>query len=422
MRLSPLILAAILCGCPPSPSEPDASMPPADSGHDAGKPDAGGRPDAGKPDAGPVDAGFVSAPISQWCLLQAVAQCDRDIRCLELGAANRPECLSKKSELCDQTAYTRAVDEGRLQYLEPKAVECLNGYARDSCRELAPACEVVFAGKVPPDAGCILSEECNGGGFCYQYDNACPHRCRGWVSMGALCDGFSSRCKPDDAFCGTFDGGTGQRCQPLKGLGEDCVEYDACRLDLTCANNKCVKRRAGPGEPCGERQGFPYCSDEYFCRQSNGTATPPPGTCERRGGVGAICAGYGSCLPSLRCGSSFTTSTCLPRALEGEKCSSYGECQEGLFCPPRTSRCTKIPGGGGDCTSQGSYFECVSAHFCDFNSPDGVYTCRPRRTNAEACTYDGVCLSNDCDYGALSDGGYGGSCVPRCSQKADGGF
>ena len=74
-------------------------MPPADSGHDAGKPDAGGRSDAGKPDAGPVDAGFVSAPIAQWCLLQAVAQCDRDIRCLELGAANRPECLSKKSEL-----------------------------------------------------------------------------------------------------------------------------------------------------------------------------------------------------------------------------------------------------------------------------------------------------------------------------------
>ena len=138
--------------------------------------------------------------------------------------------------------------------------------------------------------------------------------------------------------------------------------------------------------------------------------------------LGAVCSGYGSCLPSLRCGSSFTTSTCIARSAEGDKCSNYGDCQQGLYCPPRTSRCTRIPGDGGDCTTQGSYFECRSGHFCDFNSPDGVYTCRARRAIGGDCTYDGVCLSNDCNYGALPDGGYGGVCDPKCSQKADGGF
>lgn len=421
MRLLPLWLA-LLCACPAPPGVPDAAVPEKDAGSiDAGRPDAG-RPDAGRPDAGLPDAGFVAAPIAQWCQLQALAQCDRDVRCLELAAANLAECIAKKSEFCDQPAYTRAANESRLQYLEPKAVECLNGYAKGSCEEAPAACEVVFAGKVPPDGGCILPEECNGGGFCYLYDTTCPHRCRGWIGLGASCDGFSTRCKPDEAYCGPADGGGSDRCQTLKGLGEDCVEYDACRLDLACASGKCVKRRAGPGEACGERQGFAYCGDEYFCRQQATTMPPPPGTCEKRGGLGAVCAGYGSCLPSLRCGSSFTTSTCIARSAEGDKCSSYGDCQQGLYCPPRTSRCTRTPGDGGDCTTQGSYFECASGHFCDFNSPDGVYTCRPRQAVSQTCSYDAVCLSNDCDYGALPDGGYGGTCAVRCSQKADGGF
>ncbi len=412
MRFLPFILAALVCACPPSLSGMDAALPDEDAGPI----------DAGTPDAGRVDGGFVAVPIEQWCQLQAFAQCDRSVRCLELALSNQTECIAKKSELCDQTAYTRAAKEGRMQYLSTRAAQCLNGYAGGSCRDVPTGCEGVFAGKVVPDGGCILLEECNGGGFCYAYDYTCPHRCRGWIPLGVPCDGFSARCSPEDAYCGTFDGGTGQRCQPLKGVGEECIEYDACRTDLTCANKKCIKRRAGPGEPCREAQSYPDCSEEYFCRQSTAVTPPPPGTCERRGGLGAVCAGFGSCLPSLRCGSSFSTSTCVARAAVGEKCSSYGECEEGLYCPPRTSRCAQIPSAGADCTSQGSYSECASAHFCDFSAPDSLYTCRPRRALGDGCTYDGVCLSNDCEYGTLPDGGYAGICVARCSQKADGGL
>jgi hypothetical protein len=240
--------------------------------------------------------------------------------------------------------------------------------------------------------------------------------------MGQACDGFTTRCKPDEGYCGAPDAGLADLCLPLLGLGADCVAYDSCRAELYCADGKCVKRRALEGESCGERQGFPYCHDEFFCRQDMATMTPPPGTCEPRGGLGAVCVGFGSCLPSLRCASNFTTSTCVPLAAEGEPCSNYADCQESLFCPPRTSRCQKVPGDGGDCTTQGSYFECASAHFCDFNAPDSLYTCEPRHALGETCSYDGVCLSNDCLYGLLPDGGYGGACSPSCSQKADGGF
>ena len=424
MRLFPLSLAAALCACPsPSPGI-DAGPTQKDSGFDAGSKSDGGKADAGnKPDAGALDAGFVNVAISAWCKDLGLAQCTRDVRCLKVAAANLAECIAIKTQYCDQTAYTRAGTEGRLQYVAQKAADCLNGHATGSCEEPPAACGSVFTGEVSPDGGCIIPDECNNAlGFCYQYDSVCPHHCRSWLPLGKACDGFTTRCRPDEGYCGRGDAGSGNACQPLHGMGEDCVEYDSCRTDLVCAMNKCVKRRAAEGESCGERQGFPYCHDEFFCRQDTSTMMPPPGTCQSRGGLGAVCAGYGSCLPSLRCGSNFTTSTCVPRAAEAELCSNYGDCQETLYCPARTSRCAKIPGDGGDCTSSGSYFECASAHFCDFNSPDGIYTCRPRHALGELCSYDGVCLSSDCEYGVLPDAGFGGTCVPSCSQKADGGF
>ena len=206
MRLLPLTLGALLCACP-SPT-PGIDAGPVDSGSDAGKADAG-KPDSGmKVDAGPVDAGFVNVPISAWCQDLALAQCTRDLRCYRLAAANLPECIALKSQPCDQTAYTRAVAEGRLQYLAPKAADCLNAHASGSCEETPAACAVVFTGNVAPDAGCILTQECNDNlGFCYQYDSACPHHCRGWLPLGTPCDGFSTRCKPDEAFCGAPDAG-----------------------------------------------------------------------------------------------------------------------------------------------------------------------------------------------------------------------
>lgn len=420
MRPLALCLTLILCACPSASPTPDASFFDAgtpDAGRDAGTRDAGVRPDAGQP----RDAGFVDVPISAWCNDLAFVQCMRDVRCLLASVDNLAECIAKKSQFCDPQAFTRAANEGRLQYLKPQAADCLNAYGSGSCQLTPPACARVFGGLQAPDAGCILDEECNDQGYCYQYDSTCPHHCLPWVALGKACDGFTTRCRPGDAFCGTADGGA-ELCLPLKGEGEPCVEFDACRADLACSNSKCVKRAAERGEPCGQFQGFPYCSADDYCRQDTSSTPPAPGTCQPRGGLGAVCTGSGSCLASLRCGSSFITSTCQPRAAEGEPCSAYGECQETLYCPTHTSRCAKVPGSGADCTTAGSDYECASAHFCDFNSPDGLYTCRAKYALGEPCTYDGVCLSNDCEYSTLPDGGFGGSCVGSCAQRADGGF
>jgi hypothetical protein len=242
----------------------------------------------------------------------------------------------------------------------------------------------------------------------------------GNCTMHETCDSYAALCKPDAGYCDVSDAG-GRRCLPLKATGEACQRYNSCLPNHFCLGSKCVKRIALPGEACGVTSGYPFCTDEYFCRQDTTTSMPPPGTCEARGRLGAVCLGNDSCIPSLRCASSFTTSTCVPRAAEGERCSDYGDCQQTLFCSPRTSRCEKLPGDGGDCTRFGSSYTCASTHYCDYYSPGDQYTCQPRRQQGESCIYDD-CLTGVCEYGPLSDGGYARTCVPTCAQAADGGF
>ena len=54
----------------------------------------------------------------------------------------------------------------------------------------------------------------------------------------------------------------------------------------------------------------------------------PPGTCERKSGLGGTCTGPGSCLPSLRCSTLLTTGTCLRKAALREGCINYDDCED----------------------------------------------------------------------------------------------
>ncbi len=371
-------------------------------------------------DAGPPDAGFQNVTVEQWCDDFATAQCWRDERCLAIDPTHYDDCLARYRSVCDQTAYTRGVNEGRLQYLSQQAADCLNGLSGGSCSALPTACSVVFTGLVAPDGGCILSQECDNTGFCYQYDGTCPHHCRAFVSLGARCDGFSIQCKPDEGWCG-LDGGA-YTCLPQLADGQACSAYDSCVSGSICSNSTCVKQLAGPGDTCGSNSIYPYCGDEYFCRQDLGLTPPPPGTCQRKGGVGEVCNGYSACLPTLRCSSTYETGTCGAKGNVGDACSNYTDCEDGLFCSPPTGKCAPLPTDGGDCTDHGSFYACRTGYFCDFSTPGGLYVCQAQQAEGGACSYDGQCLSNDCQYGALPDGGYGGFCVASCSQRADGGF
>ncbi len=418
--LLPSALLLALTACPGS-SNKDAGQPPVD----AGQPDSGhdaGKPDSGMHDAGPPDAGFQNVTVEQWCLDLATAQCWRDERCLAIDPTQFDYCLTRYESVCDQLAYTRGVHEGRLQFLSGKAGECLNGLNSGSCSQMPGACAVVFSGLVAPDAGCILPEECDNSGYCFEYDYACPHHCRPFLPMGASCDGFSLRCKPDESWCGSLDGGYQYNCWPFVADGLACPSYESCRPGSVCNNGTCVQQTADAGETCGVNGGYPYCTDEYFCRQDLGQTTPPPGICERKGGVGELCNGYYACLPSLRCTSTYQTGTCAAKGKVGDACSNFTDCEDGLFCDPPSSKCAVLPEDGGDCTDHGSFYTCHVGYFCDFNAPNQQYVCTPLAADGLPCSYDGECLSNSCQYATLPDGGFGGTCVASCAQRADGGF
>jgi hypothetical protein len=313
------------------------------------------------------------------------------------------------------------VSEGRQAYAEPSAVQCLNDLASGSCEEPPAACARAFTGLAPPDAGCFLSGDCSALGFCDLYDNRCPHRCRAWAAQGQSCDGFFSRCEPLTGSCDTVDGGPAV-CVPRKLEGEPCNRFDACGDEYACIDGTCIDRRANPGEACGVKNGYPFCPEEYFCRQEapvNGVR--PPGTCERKAGLGDTCTGPGACLPSLRCSTLITTGTCLLKAPLDAGCIAYDDCEDTLYCNTKSQRCEQLPDAGGDCSFDRTGYRCAPGFTCAFSGTTEDRCVAWRPVGAE-CGYDGECFSNDCEFATLPDGGFGGTCIASCSQRADGGL
>lgn len=418
--VSILFFVLLTAGCPTPMPTPDAAMPEVDSG----VPDAG-PPDAGRPprDAGIPDAGFTAAPIDSWCQLRARAECSRDLRCGRLSASTYDGCLIAHSSIatCDQTAYSRGVAERRIQYLETEGVRCLNAFGSGSCEDTPISCTDAFTGLAPPDAGCLAPTDCNAFGFCDLYDGRCPHQCRPWAAMGEQCDGFTRRCDPVNGSCDNNDAGIAV-CFPKKNDDDPCIRYDACGDKSSCVDSKCITRTANPGEACAVRSGFPFCTEEYFCRQGppvNGVR--PPGTCQRKSGLGGTCTGPGSCLPSLRCSTLLTTGTCLPKATVREGCINYDDCEDGLYCDVTTQRCQLLPDAGGDCSFDRTGYRCAPGNACAFSGTSDD-RCVAWKTVGVECGYGGECLSNDCAYATLPDGGFGGTCNASCSQRADGGL
>lgn len=423
----PAAVCLALLACPRTPDVPDSGMPVEDSGTptmDAGR-------DAGRPvrDAG-VDAGWGMVQISDWCRARATAQCWRDVRCGRTDVSLLDTCISTKQHGCDSAAYALSSSQGRHTYDPMQAGKCLDGYDYGSCEALPAACQGVFIGRVGADGGALVPEDCDpDAGFFDQYDNRCPHRCAPWAELGERCSDnggvFSPSCRLVHG-CEYLDAGFERHCILPHQEGETCNSFDSCAFGLICSSGKCVKQYADGGEPCDVMNGYPFCAGEFFCRQDppDMMGNQPPGVCQRKAGLGGVCAGYGSCQPSLRCSSTIGTGTCTRRLGVGEPCSSnisvYPDCQDGLYCPTSTSRCTPLPGDGGDCSQFGSYYECAAGYYCD-GFP--TYICRPRVGEGQPCNgYDDACLSNECQYGMFPDAGYGYRCVRCLAPLADGGL
>ena len=418
-RLLALSVVA-LTACPlPMMMTPDASIVPVvDAGEMMMEVDAGRM----RFDGGTVDAGFTMATTATWCRTKSLASCLRQVRCLSLSESSLTDCVVRTSDTCDQIAFSAGVDAGRLTFDAVGAVTCLNAYASGSCTAEPPSCAGLFTGRVPADGGCVTADDCSAGSYCDIYTGTCPYPCRAFRALGDTCD-FFRRCEPALG-CYRADAGV-ETCNPLKRAGDSCVDFDECGAEGACINQKCVTRRADAGQVCGASSGYPFCADEYFCRQGPPPMEgepPPPGTCQRRAGLNGTCAGSGTCLPSLRCSAVITTGTCLARARRGETCSVYNDCEDGLFCSNVNQRCEPFPGDGGDCGyTVGSSGRCLTGSFCQFSASDDR-RCTRRRAPGEDCDYDQMCLSNECEFGRRPDGGFGGTCGIACSLKADAGL
>jgi hypothetical protein len=402
--------------------KPDASV-------DAGPPpDAGFEEelDAGRLrfDGGTPDAGFTSASAATWCRSRATALCARNIRCLSSSEPGFAGCVALETAECDQLSFTAGVDAGRLGFNERQAITCLNEYGQGSCTREPPSCASVFTGRVPTDGGCVTNQECNPDSYCDRSTGTCPYRCSAFGTLGAACD-FFRRCDPGLGCYRIPDGGFQERCQPIKPADAGCADFDECGENGACIRGACIARQAEPGQPCGVVNGYPFCGDEYFCRQDPPAMMgddPPPGTCQRRAGLNGTCVGAATCLPTLRCSTVITTGTCLARARRGERCSYYNDCEEGLFCSNTSQRCEPFPTDGGDCSfTLGSAGRCQPGFFCLFVSSD-ERVCSPRRAPGAECSYDDMCLSNDCEFGRRPDGGFGQTCAVSCALKADAGL
>lgn len=418
-----LFALLMLSGCPmPSPmdsgTEMDSGTMQVDAGFDAGTPDAGRPPR----DAGIPDAGFLSAPLDQWCTFRALAECDRDRRCGRISTdAGFAGCVTTRTFIgaCDQQAFTRSVANGRMQYLEAEGVRCLNDLATGSCEDVPLSCGTAFTGLTPPDGGCFGNLECNAFGFCDLYDDRCPHHCAAWTPKGQQCDNFFRRCDPTNAGCDEVDAGV-TICVDKKDAGDSCVRFDACGDSMACLSNRCVQRQAGLGEACAVNNGYPFCTEEFFCRQDPPVmGVRPPGTCQWKAGLGGTCTGPGSCMPSLRCSTLITTGTCLRKAAFHTGCIAYDDCEDGLFCDAKTQQCERLPVDGGDCSFETSGYRCAPGHTCAFGTTLDV--CESWKPVGTPCSYNQQCLSNECDFASLPDGGFGGTCVAPCSQRADAG-
>jgi len=418
-----LLLASLLVfACPPPMATPDAAVDAGAMPVDAGEDEV----DAGRMrfDAGTPDAGFTTASATAWCRLKSEATCARQLRCLSLSENAFAGCIARLTADCDQLSLTTGVDAGRLTFDLRRGVTCLNDFAQGSCTQEPASCASVFSGKVPVDGGCVTTMDCSTDSYCDVYTGSCPFRCTAYRKRDETCD-FFRRCEVGLSCYRQPDGGFTEVCQPIKPADAGCVDFDECGENGACISGSCITRRADAGQTCGVRSGYPFCSDEYFCRQDPPAIEgedPPPGTCQRRAGVNGTCVGAATCLPSLRCSTVITTGTCLARAKRGDRCSYYNDCEEGLFCSNATQRCEPFPGDGGDCSFDlGSAGRCQTGYFCLYVNGD-VRLCSPRRASGTDCDYDQMCLSNECEYGVRPDGGFGGTCAVACALKADAGL
>lgn len=192
---------------------------------------------------------------------------------------------------------------------------------------------VLAAGSVcTEDAQCVAGTFCIGG-VCLEGEG------------GQSCD-FHEDCTGE-----TFCNDDTDRCEPYRGVGDECDDYDVlCDPDLYCTRDfpRVCAERPARGETCDRDTG---CQPNAICDFSEGT----PGQCIARVAEGEPCREMfddpqgSDCLPGLFCEYDAGEYTCVSVRSLGESCSESSECESGI------------------CDS--AFYRCASSRECVF--PDG---------------------------------------------------
>jgi hypothetical protein len=273
------------------------------------------------------------------------------------------------------------IESGKIKYDGTRAQACLDAVAAGGCND----------GSEPA---------------------ACTEMLDGTVASGSDCSS-NLECKGSDTYCKS-SGDCPGRCAPRESAGGPCSANDECEPGLRCDREagRCFSP-ARAGDRC-EGGTEPNCGEGLFCLGAENDSGQS-GNCRTideafSGGEGESCFFGGSplCAGNLRCiveGVDTTTGNILTRC--GPQASSGAACKIAIpdMCPadeycavPRDAldgRCTKRPGAGAACATQGNEPPSICARglACDGGQ------CRQRQRLGGSCQGNAGCYSDHCSSG-----------------------
>ncbi len=297
----------------------------------------------------------------------ADAQCDVQVRCGAIGAAERKDCAALAYRLVAQpVSYDQLIDANHITFDGDAAAACLVALRQAECSPQnrshdTDVCNRVFVGKQKEGEACVVSAECASGYCRGALLEGCPGHCGPYAAVGDSC--AAAECDPTTAVCSS----KGSLCAALGKQGDGCVPAQGCLAGLACVLSGGLAHLCQPllgaGQPC--RMSPALCPAGQYC--SSATST-----CQPNVGAGVSCDFQTRCASGLVCaggpvGDQFNRGTCTPWLDVGATCAYapgvVSACPADSVCDQASSTCQRPAGAdyGAACTEDG---ECRSG-LCD---------------------------------------------------------
>lgn len=287
------------------------------------------------------------------------AYCDYLIRCGDITAAQRTDCIDFYSPYVGASLPSATQLEHIAFTPETAAIleTCRTTLATASCGDRSSICNGLgspdVVGTVPTGGACINNSlECaSPADSCV--GSTCPRQCRTVATgvLGAPCP------RSDDCEAGLFCD-SDDTCQALKAGGS------TCRFSSECQSGRCDTGVCATPIPIGSACSFSTpCVSNAYCS----------GTCMARKALGAMCSGFtNECAEPNAC----INGVCAAPGGVGALCRSSFECRSDLSCDDVLRTCQNFRGvdAGQPCTDWAVYCNDSSCIGAVVNPDGGVGT------------------------------------------------